>query len=183
MPAISYLPRYTIADYLRWEGDWELWDGIPVSMAPCPKLPHQRTSRAIFRQVDEPLQREPCDHGCEAFYETEWHANEHTVVCPDLLVVCPAPEGDWITEAPDLIAEILSESTRDKDLVQKRELYAVEGVAFYLIADPEGARATLLRLDGEGTYREIPAGEPFDLQPGCTVAFDPTAFFPSPSSA
>ena len=28
MGEISYRPRYTIADYLLWEGDWELWDGI-----------------------------------------------------------------------------------------------------------------------------------------------------------
>jgi len=180
MPAVSYLPRYTIADYLRWEGDWELWDGIPVSMAPFPKLPHQRTSRAIFMQLHEQLLREPCDLRCEAFYETEWHVDEHTVVRPDLLVVCNEPEGDWITEPPELIVEILSESTRDKDLVQKRELYALRGVAFYLIADPETAEATLLSLGGEGTYRDIPVAESFELHPGCTLALDPSAFFPSP---
>jgi len=31
-----YVPRYTVEDYQYWKGDWELWDGLAVSMLPCP---------------------------------------------------------------------------------------------------------------------------------------------------
>ncbi len=27
--ALRYPPRYTIKDYLQWEGDWELVEGVP----------------------------------------------------------------------------------------------------------------------------------------------------------
>lgn len=36
MIAEKYLPRYTVEDYNRWEGDWELIEGIPYASAPSP---------------------------------------------------------------------------------------------------------------------------------------------------
>ena len=31
-----YVETYTYEDYKRWEGDWELIDGVPLAMAPSP---------------------------------------------------------------------------------------------------------------------------------------------------
>jgi len=28
------VPRYTVSDYQHWEGDWELIEGIAISMSP-----------------------------------------------------------------------------------------------------------------------------------------------------
>ena len=39
--ALRYLPRYTVKDYLKWEGDWELVEGIPFALA-SPSFRHQR---------------------------------------------------------------------------------------------------------------------------------------------
>lgn len=39
--AIRYIPTYTVADYERWEGEWELWDGVPVAMSSAPIFRHQ----------------------------------------------------------------------------------------------------------------------------------------------
>jgi hypothetical protein len=36
------LPHYTYEDYCRWEGQWELIDGIPYAMSPMPRPQHQK---------------------------------------------------------------------------------------------------------------------------------------------
>lgn len=67
--------------------------------------------------------------------------SDENVVQPDLLFVTTARAGivtdDNIQGAPDLIVEILSESTRRKDEVTKRKLYERFGVQEYWIMDPE----------------------------------------------
>ncbi|HRQ89463.1 MAG TPA: Uma2 family endonuclease [Bacteroidia bacterium] len=177
MPAVSYRPRYTAEDYLGWEGDWELWDGIPVSMSPSPNFFHQSTGVRLLKQLIRRLDSAPCPADCEALYEIDWHVTGNTVVRPDLMIVCERPEGQWIEKRPEFVAEILSPSTRQKDLVAKRELYATSGVPYYLIVDPEERSATLLEL-AEGTYRERAADEPFELHPGCAVQLEISALFP-----
>ncbi len=176
MPAVSYRPRYTVEDYLGWEGDWELWDGIPVSVSPSPNFFHQSVSGNLYTQLRTALMADACPADCVAAYEIDWHVDRDTVVRPDLMIVCERPEGQWIEKRPEFVAEILSPSTRQKDLVAKRELYATSGVPSYLIVDPEERSATLLELAG-GTYRERPAHEPFELHPGCAVRLEIPALF------
>lgn len=169
MGAASYIPNYTIDDYLLWEGDWELWDGVPVAMSPRPAFRHQRISRNLLVELDSQLRAEPCQEACEAICEVDWHVEETTVVTPDLIITCREEEGNALTKRPEFAAEILSPSTRQKDLVSKRDLYASEGVPFYLILDPEDQSALLLELGEDGTYREIPADSKFELHPGCQI--------------
>jgi len=176
MPAISYRPRYTIDDYLQWEGDWELWDGVPVAMSPSPDYSHQSAGRGLFKQVLRQLETEGCEDRCEALYEIDWHVDRDTVVRPDLLIICEKPEGRWIEKRPEFIAEILSPSTRQNDLVAKRELYAASGVIFYLIVDPEERSAQLLEWK-EGSYAERPADAPFELHPGCRLHLEIASLF------
>jgi Uma2 family endonuclease len=77
------------------------------------------------------------------------------VFIPDLLVVCdPAkitPRG--IKGAPDLVVEILSPGTAQKDWTHKRWAYEAAGVPEYLIVNPDSRVAVLLYLE-EGRYRE-----------------------------
>jgi Uma2 family endonuclease len=91
------IERYTLDDYRRWEGDWELIQGFPLAMPPSPGLEHQRVSAAIFRQLDEALDHCP---KCEALFEFA----DDTVVRPDVLVICYSPEGERLTRAPRAIA-------------------------------------------------------------------------------
>ena len=176
MPAVSYRPRYQVEDYLGWEGDWELWDGVPVSMSPSPDFFHQSIGGNLYSQLRNQLAREECPADCSALYEIDWHIDRNTVVRPDLVLVCERPEGRWIEKRPEFVAEILSPSTRQKDLVAKRELYAANGVPFYLIVDPDERGATLLRLEG-GSYAEESADSPFELHPGCELRLDLPALF------
>ena len=64
-----------------------------------------------------------------------------TLVQPDLLFVSTAHAAlvteDNIQGAPDIVVEILSESSRKKDEVTKRKLYERFGVQEYWVVDPE----------------------------------------------
>jgi Uma2 family endonuclease len=177
MSAVSYKPNYRIEDYLLWEGDWELWDGIPVAMSPAPNFFHQAIAGNLFYQLKKALHNEPCPDECVAVYESDWHVDATTIVRPDLMVVCEKPSGQWLEKPPEFAAEILSPSTRQKDLVAKRELYAANGVPFYLILDPEDRSALLLSLDPDGIYRELAPEEAFEIHPGCVLQLDVAALF------
>ena len=60
-----------------------------------------------------------------------------------------------IEGAPDLIAEILSPSTRRRDLNEKKALYAGFGVQEYWILDPRRRSAMIYVLNGD-RYDELP---------------------------
>lgn len=177
MSAVAYSPKYKVSEYRNWEGDWELWDGVAVSMSPSPRHFHQSASGNLYFQIRVALDEDGCPEECHALYEIDWEVNDFTVVRPDLLVVCEDLDDDWVKSRPELIAEILSPSTREKDLTSKRELYAREGVPFYLILDPDDQSAILLELEEKGSYRERSAEEPFELHPGCVLKLDVDAVF------
>ncbi len=47
------LSHYTVDDYRRWKGEWELIGGIPYARVPSPTVIHQRVALKIARQLDE----------------------------------------------------------------------------------------------------------------------------------
>jgi Uma2 family endonuclease len=60
-----------------------------------------------------------------------------------------------ILGAADLVAEIVSPDSVDRDYVLKRAQYERAGIPEYWIIDELKNKVTLLRLDNKGTYREI----------------------------
>ena len=174
--AREYHPRYTIKDYNQWEGDWELWHGVAVSMSPSAfgahASVHARLSAAIVSAID--------DAGCNATVLTEidWIIANDTVVRPDLTVVCGGPPKGHVEEPPAVAVEIVSPSSKERDNIRKRALFEAEGVDWYLIADPESKRVTALRLE-DGSYSQVPADAPFtiDICDGCELTGDLTKVF------
>jgi Uma2 family endonuclease len=77
-----------------------------------------------------------------------------TIVQPDLLVVCDRTKVDrrGVRGAPDLVIEILSESTLKRDQDIKLRLYEKHGVRCYIIADPYGKTLTVRYLEAEGKF-------------------------------
>lgn len=119
-------------------------------MSPSAKRTHQRACGRLFRQLSDKLEAKGCT-SCEAVFEVDWVVANDTVFRPDLLVVCNHKPSDFIEETPILVAEILSDSTRQRDLVHKRETYQELGVKYYLTIDPATGSVQLL-LNGPDGY-------------------------------
>lgn len=146
--ARRYLPQYTVSDYQTWEGDWELWQGIPVSMSPGPFGRHQKVVRNLMIALIAEVQNRGCE--AEIVHELDWIISDDTVVRPDLVLICgPAPD-DYLREPPALVAEVLSDATRDRDQTAKRDLYDEQGVAVYLLLDPDAQSLELYTRSHDG---------------------------------
>ena len=157
--ALDYLPHYTLEDYDRWEGDWELIDGVPFAMAPRPGFDHQRAGKRLLFPLEEAIAR--CSR-CELFYEIGWRIAPQTVFQPDLVIVCREPNNPhYLDFPPKLIIEILSPSTEAKDCGLKMERYAWYGVRFYMLADPQRKQLEAYQLE-QGGYRKL-KGPQFEL--------------------
>ncbi|MCF8464739.1 MAG: Uma2 family endonuclease [Flavobacteriales bacterium] len=151
----DYRPEHTYEDYCLWEGNWELIDGIPHAMSPAPTAKHQRISGRLHTQFENELSS--CSK-CEVSLPVDWKISDNTVVQPDLFVACfPFLDKKFIDMAPSLVIEVLSPSTRTKDLTVKRDLYLDQGVKYYVIMDPEAEEYLVLELEGKN-YSEVAKG-------------------------
>ena len=75
------------------------------------------------------------------FSNVEVHFDEKNIFVPDFIVVLKENEqilaqGDFIYGAPDLVVEILSKSTKKRDVTIKKNTYERNGVREYWIIDP-----------------------------------------------
>ncbi len=154
--------KLTYEDYAKTPDDerWELIDGELFRM-PSPNVAHQRTLGCLLLRVARFVDNR--DMGSVFHLPTDVVLSDTDVVEPDLLFISSERMGIIATlnvqGAPDLVAEIHSPSTAQRDLTAKRELYARHGVKEYWPIDPETRTVTVLLLgDGDfteaGVYRE-----------------------------
>lgn len=175
--APQYRPHYTVADYNLWEGDWELWQGTAVAMTPSPFGRHARLLIAMGTALNLAIR----ESGCSAtvLAEIDWIVADDTVLRPDITVVCGDAPERHVESVPELVVEILSDSTQDRDRSAKRHLYERAGVRWYLIVDPELETIVALRLDDSGHYAEVDCGQDLavDLCDCGTLSIDLTYLF------
>ena len=139
-PAFSW----TSADLERLPDDgnrYEVLDG-QLLVTPAPARRHQRTVRGLFRALDEWAQ----PSGAEVlFAPVDVVFSEKTTLEPDLVVYMadrtPPPEQKKYSTPPDLAVEVVSPTTRQRDLMGKREAYERFGVPTYWVVDPDQDRA------------------------------------------
>lgn len=149
---------YSYADLLGWEGRYELYDGEPVALA-APSQVHQEISMELATQFHTYLRGKKCKvyaapFDVRLFEKAEEHPeNVNFVVQPDLMVVCDPHKVDrrGVHGAPELVIEILSDTTRRVDRLTKFTLYQQAGVQEYWIVDP-AARVVLVHTLEEGSY-------------------------------
>ncbi|MBD3880016.1 MAG: Uma2 family endonuclease [Quinella sp. 1Q5] len=84
------------------------------------------------------------------------HFSDGTLFKPDLVVVLKSNEKilagrKAIFGAPDMVVEVLSHSTRKKDLTIKKDTYEAQGVKEYWIVDPR-AKSVMVYLLKDGKY-------------------------------
>lgn len=155
MEALKYenFPYYTYEDYKTWEESWELIDGIAYAMAPAPCPKHQRIVFRVGKALDKNL---VCsDKNCEVYLSpVDWKVNERTVVQPDVALFCEAVQGQYFSKTPLLVVEVMSKSTALKDVTTKMYLYEKEGVAFYIIIEPNSEISDIFQRIN-GTYQLV----------------------------
>lgn len=168
------LPHYTYDDYVQWQGQWELINGIPYSMVPAPAIKHQDLCVNIVYQLKRLL--EDCKK-CKVLLPVDWQITEDTVVQPDVLVVCSESEkidGTKLFIPPALVFEVLSPATNRKDRVLKYQLYQEAGVKYYCIVDPE-TNSALIFKSGKNKFKKAEGFKEgkiiFDLGL-CVITFD-----------
>ena len=140
----------------------EIIDGEEV-MSPAPITKHQR----VVLELALLLKQHVREHGLGEVFVAPFDVqlSDYDVVQPDVLFI--ADDRLRIVDevnckgAPDLVCEVLSESTRRTDLVRKRALYARFGVAEYWVLDPVIDQVQVFRPSGPGAYEraaELHAG-------------------------
>ncbi|MFJ1490805.1 Uma2 family endonuclease [Capnocytophaga canis] len=152
---------YTYADYLLWkfEERVELLKGKIFKMSPAPSLKHQKISMNLSGLLWQFLRGKKCQLFSAPFdvrlpKKDEKGDNIHTVVQPDLCVICDESKLDerGCIGAPDLIIEILSPGNSKKEMKNKFELYQESGVEEYWIVNPTDENILVNVLE-DGKYR------------------------------
>ena len=136
--------QYTVEDYLRLpeEERVELIDGVIYDMA-APTDKHQIIGNEIYARFRDYIRKNKGK--CitiTAPLDVQLDCDNKTMVQPDVVIVCDRnkfKEGR-IFGAPDLIVEVLSESTKKKDITIKGAKYLAAGVREYWIVDPKKKR-------------------------------------------
>jgi len=159
MEALRKDASYTYADYAGWElkeGErYELFDGVPYMMS-APSVNHQRIQGEIFAQFHSSLK----GRRCQAFTAPldvclfGKGNKDNTVLQPDVFIVCDRnklEDDKRCNGAPDLVIEILSESTSSRDWFYKFNKYLQAGVREYWIVDP-GEKKVYVHLLEDGKY-------------------------------
>ena len=152
---------FTYGDYRTWTDvdRWELIDGIPYDMSPAPSPRHQLILAQLVRRFTNYLDGKPCLAIPAPFDVRLPEADEDddqvtTVVQPDLSVICDRSKLDnsGYRGAPDLVIEILSPGTYQKDQKIKFVRYERAGVREYWLVDPSARTVTVFSLEAVGLY-------------------------------
>lgn len=172
--AVPHPSKLTYDDYVTLPDDgrrYEILDG-ELAVSPSPLTGHQRVSvllaHAMLGWVRERGLGTVLTAPCDVILD------ETTILQPDLLFVSAA-RSSIITRravegAPDLVVEILSDSTAARDRGAKMKLYARYGVARYWIIDTDTRTLEIHRLHA-GEYvldasHRADAVVPCDVPPG-----------------
>ena len=138
---------YTIEDYYRVPDDRrvELIDGVFYDMT-APFSIHQHIAGFIHAKIYQYIEN---NHGdCVPFIapadvRLDILKDDRTMVQPDVFIVCDEEkikEGKNTKGAPDFVVEVLSQSTRKKDMTKKLQKYSDAGVREYWIIDPKNGQ-------------------------------------------
>jgi prevent-host-death family protein len=139
------------------EERYEYIDG-EIHWLASPKIAHQKAAGELFGTLFNWFQGKdcvplmaPCD------IELQRSEEDINIVQPDLMVICDLEEkldeNGYYKGIPALVVEILSASTRSKDLIKKLDLYMSTDIKEYWIVNPMNREVTVYQFE----EREITA--------------------------
>lgn len=181
--------EYTLEDYYKIPDDKraELIDGVIYDM-PAPSMAHQLLSgyfsAKFFNHISEK------GGNClsvTAPLDVRLDCDAKTMVQPDVIILCDRSKviRRGLYGAPDFVLEILSPSTKKKDMIIKLNKYMNAGVREYWILEPKTCHLTVYDFEHENFPLNY---EPGDIVPVAVLGgqckidlkevFDYIAFLP-----
>ncbi|MFB6262544.1 MAG: Uma2 family endonuclease [Bradymonadaceae bacterium] len=162
--------HWTVDDYMQLDDDrrWEVLEGELV-MVPSPNIHHQRSVTRFGTLLDQHV----TEHDLGACFDAPFDVvlDRDTVLQPDFTFVRADRleelyDGHCITGPPDMVVEILSESTASRDRTQKHRLYGEYGVEWLLFIEPEEHWVEVFRLRDDEYTLEVEAEDDETLEFG-----------------
>jgi Uma2 family endonuclease len=146
----------------------ELIDG-EVFVTPTPVLRHVRLTQRLGLSLGRHLEVHP-SQGEVFSAPLDVVMTRFDVVEPDVQIIL-GDQAEILTEkniqgTPAVVVEVLSPSTRKRDLTLKRQLYDREGVREYWIIDPIRNTVTIHRRADDGSF---PVAATLDSSPGAKL--------------
>ena len=152
--------RMTVEEFLAWsdaraaalpydEPKWELFDGVP-EMQEHERWAHARIKYKVMRALEEAISRAgiPLEAGIDGLGV---RVGAHESYQPEV-VVFPAgriSDDDRLAPDPVIVVEVLSPSTRSKDLNAKAKgCGRVASLLHYLVVDPDTRHIVHFRRQG-----------------------------------
>ena len=142
---------HTYEDYASMPEDkrYELIWG-EILKVPSPDVPHQALGFSLAQQVSDHVKK--TDAGSVYVAPLDVVLDRHSTVQPDIIFVSKA-RANIVTDkniqgAPDLVFEIVSSGSADRDKLVKRKLYEEHGVREYWLVDREEKQITVYILKG-----------------------------------
>lgn len=146
--------HWTYDDYLKLPDDgrrYEIIEGV-LYVTNAPGLDHQFTVFETARQMGNFVLEHKLGYVITTPFEVHL-AELSRPVQPDILFIraerWPKPGAKFFTGAPDLIIEVLSESTGRTDQSVKFTAYEQAGVPEYWIANPKTRSVQVFTLSGQ----------------------------------
>lgn len=143
--------EYTVEDYLALPDDkrYELIDGVIYEMS-APSTNHQVLGGYLYYQFMSCVEQ----HNMTCFpfiapVDVQLDKDNKTMVEPDVILCCDPKlnTGKRLFGAPDFLAEVLSPSTRKKDIFIKLNKYKNAGVREYWMIDPDKQKVTVILFE------------------------------------
>lgn len=145
--------EYTVEDYFALPDDYrvELIDGVIYDMA-APTLQHQILGDEIRTEISLYIRKKK--GRCIAVtspVDVQLDKDEKTIVQPDVMIICNKDlyKNGRIYGAPEFVVEVLSPSTRKKDIFLKLNKYRKAGVKEYWMVDSKNQQIIVYQFEKE----------------------------------
>lgn len=150
-PAVSEALKFTYSDYLLLPDNgkrYEILEG-ELLMSPSPNTKHQIVLLNLAAVLNSFVERNNLGQIFIAPYDVV--LSKYDVVQPDIIFISSKNtkmiKPTHLEGAPDLVIEIISPGSAQRDRIIKRKIYALHGVKEYWLVHPEKERVQMLRLE------------------------------------
>jgi Uma2 family endonuclease len=153
-PAKRYTYEELVAEMPETNLPCELWDG-EVIMSPAPSFFHQKIVLHFYRRLHDWVSTRKLGEVVTA--PIDMVLSPHRVTQPDVVFISKARLGiisKAIHGPVDLAVEVISLGNRQRDRIEKRDLYEQYGLKEYWIIDPEAQTVEVLHLEN-GRYQLV----------------------------